>query len=78
MEINNHPSPELKPKVRGFLTFIHMIAGSSVFVKGAIIASALAAGYGSLVYYKGPNQITEASEVVIEQETGIDFKFQKE
>lgn len=68
---------DLKPKVSGVLTFIHLILGSSFLVKGAIVGTALLAGYGSMVYYAGPNQVEEVAEAVIEQETGIDFKFDK-
>lgn len=69
---------ELKPKVSGVLAFIHLIAGSSILVKGAIVGAALIAGYGSIAIYKSHNQVEEIAEQVITEETGIDFKFEQQ
>ena len=64
-------------KTRGLLSFIHLIAGSSLVVRGIIVSVALAAGYGSVVYFHGKNAISEVAHEVVEQETGVDVDFNK-
>lgn len=64
-----------KAKTRGLLSILHIVAGSSLLVKTIIVSVALVAGYGSVLYFKGDNVISEVAEEVVEQETGVDIHF---
>lgn len=69
--------PELnnKQKVKGILSFVHMILGNGIIVKSAIVGGALAAGYGGAIYYHAKNPVSSMASDVIEIETGLEMKF---
>jgi hypothetical protein len=69
------PTSEQKAKASGFVGIIHIIAGSSILVKTIIVSVALAAGYGSVLYFKGDNAISNVAEEIVQNETGVDVHF---
>ena len=71
----DNQNQKLEQETKTALSVVHLFLGKSILVKGAIVATALAAGYGSVVYYKASNPVSEVAETVIKEETGIPMHF---
>ena len=75
---NQSPSPKGKPHkipVGLILGVVNLVGGTSVFVKGIIVAIALVLGYGSVSYFHGDNELADVAEQVVEAETGVHVDF---
>lgn len=46
-----------------------------MWVKGIIVSTAIAAGYGGALYYKATNPISDTASEVVKIETGVHIDF---
>lgn len=73
--MSNQNQEDVEQKTKTALSVVHLFLGKSIIVKSTIVAVALAAGYGSVIYYKGHNPVEKVAETVIKEEVGIPIHF---